>query len=61
MILAGNAESSRHALELLGDPPDAAVIDRPDIWAVPVLEWASLLSLLAWFVCVSAVLLSEAD
>jgi hypothetical membrane protein len=41
--------------------PDAAVIDRPDIWAVPVLEWASLLSLLAWFVCVSAVLLSEAD
>jgi hypothetical protein len=26
-----------------------------------VLEWASLLSLLAWFVCVSAVLLSEAD
>ena len=36
-ILAGNAESSRKALELLGDPPDAAVIDltyvaeeRPD-------------------------------
>ena len=37
VILAGNAESSRKALELLGDPPDAAVIDltyaaeeRPD-------------------------------
>ncbi|MEO8373457.1 MAG: Asd/ArgC dimerization domain-containing protein, partial [Candidatus Solibacter sp.] len=36
-ILAGNPESSRKALELLGDPPDAAVIDltyvaeeRPD-------------------------------
>jgi len=36
-ILAGNAESSRKALELLGDPPDAAIIDltyvaeeRPD-------------------------------
>jgi aspartate-semialdehyde dehydrogenase len=37
VILAGNPESSRHTLELLGDPPDAAVIDltytaeeRPD-------------------------------
>jgi aspartate-semialdehyde dehydrogenase len=37
VILAGSAESSRKALELLGDPPDAAVIDltasaeeRPD-------------------------------
>jgi aspartate-semialdehyde dehydrogenase len=37
VILAGNAESSRQTLELLGDPPDAAVIDltyaaeeRPD-------------------------------
>ena len=37
VILAGNAESSRQALDLLGDPPDAAVIDltyaaeeRPD-------------------------------
>jgi aspartate-semialdehyde dehydrogenase len=27
VILAGSAESSRKALELLGDPPDAAVID----------------------------------
>ena len=37
VILTGSAESSRQALELLGDPPDAAVIDltgsaeeRPD-------------------------------
>ncbi len=37
VILAGNLESSRRALELVGDPPDAAVIDltyaaeeRPD-------------------------------
>src|SRR3954453_11413107 len=37
VILAGSPESSRQALELLGDPPDAAVIDltasaeeRPD-------------------------------
>ena len=37
VILAGSAESSRKALELLGDPPDAAVVDltasaeeRPD-------------------------------
>jgi aspartate-semialdehyde dehydrogenase len=37
VILAGSAESSRLALELLGDPPDAAIIDltasaeeRPD-------------------------------
>ena len=37
VILAGDAESSRQTLELLGDPPDAAVIDltytaeeRPD-------------------------------
>ena len=37
VILAGNAQSSRQALDLLGDPPDAAVIDltysaeeRPD-------------------------------
>lgn len=37
VILAGSADSSRQALELLGDPPDAAIIDltyaaeeRPD-------------------------------
>jgi hypothetical membrane protein len=38
---------------------DARVIDRPDIWAVPIFEWAALLSLLAWFACVSLVLLRE--
>src|SRR4051812_49461221 len=27
VILAGSAESSRQTLELLGDPPDAAVVD----------------------------------
>jgi len=27
VILAGSAESSRKALELLGDPPDAAIVD----------------------------------
>jgi|PersoiStandDraft_1058852.scaffolds.fasta_scaffold09073_4 hypothetical membrane protein len=40
---------------------DARILNRPDIWTVPMLEWASLLSLLAWFVCVSVVLLREAD
>jgi aspartate-semialdehyde dehydrogenase len=46
VILAGSADSSRQALELLGDPPDAAVIDltasaeeRPDArLRAPVLE-----------------------
>jgi len=37
--------------------PDAPIIARPAIWTVPLLEWASLLGLLAWFVCVSTVLL----
>jgi hypothetical membrane protein len=41
--------------------PDAAVANRPDLWAVPTLEWASLLSLLTWFICVSVVLLRKAD
>jgi hypothetical membrane protein len=36
--------------------PDARIVDRGAIWDVPLLEWASLLSLLAWFVCVSLVL-----
>lgn len=40
--------------------PDARILVRPDgIWSVPFLEWASLLSLLAWFVCVSIVLLRQ--
>jgi aspartate-semialdehyde dehydrogenase len=46
VILAGNTESSRQTLELLGDPPDAAVIDltytaeeRPDArLRAPLLE-----------------------
>jgi hypothetical membrane protein len=36
--------------------PDAHIIERSAIWTVPLLEWASLLSLLVWFVCVSLVL-----
>jgi len=40
--------------------PDGPVANRPDgLWSVPFLEWASLLSLLAWFVCVSLALLRE--
>jgi hypothetical membrane protein len=35
---------------------DARILNRPDVWTVPMFEWASLLSLLAWFICVSAVL-----
>ena len=41
---------------------DAAghIVNRPSsFWDVPFLEWAALLSLLAWFVCVSLVLLRE--
>jgi hypothetical protein len=34
-------------------PPDVHIIERPTVWAVPMLEWAALLSLLAWFACVS--------
>jgi hypothetical membrane protein len=29
---------------------------RPDVWAVPLLEWAALLSLLSWFAALSLVL-----
>jgi hypothetical membrane protein len=36
--------------------PDAPIVVRSAIWTVPLLEWASLLSLLLWFVCVSLVL-----
>ena len=39
--------------------PDAHIIGRGAIWTVPLLEWASLLSLLAWFVCVSLVLVRQ--
>lgn len=34
-------------------PPNVHIIERPTVWAVPMLEWAALLSLLAWFACVS--------
>lgn len=40
---------------------DARLVNRLDVWAVPTLEWAALLSLLAWFACVSLVLLRQAD
>jgi hypothetical membrane protein len=36
--------------------PFAPILERPDIWAVPLLEWASLLSLLAWFTALGLVL-----
>jgi len=40
--------------------PDAPMLSRPDaFWIFPFLEWAALLSLQAWFVCVSIGLLRE--
>lgn len=36
--------------------PDAPILARADIWSVPLLEWASLLSLLLWLICVAWVL-----
>ena len=39
--------------------PNAPILARSAVWTVPLLEWASLLSLLAWFMCVSAILLSR--
>jgi hypothetical membrane protein len=40
--------------------PDGPLTNRPNgLWTVAALEWASLLALLAWFVCVSIVLLRE--
>jgi hypothetical membrane protein len=39
--------------------PDAHVLVRSAIWAVPLLEWASLLSLLAWCACVAIVLVRK--
>jgi hypothetical membrane protein len=42
--------------------PDGPILSRPDtFWSVPFLEWAALLSLLAWFVCVSLVLLRQSS
>jgi hypothetical protein len=39
--------------------PDAHIVARGAIWAVPLLEWASLLSLLLWFACVALVLVRQ--
>jgi hypothetical membrane protein len=39
--------------------PDARILTRPEVWSVPALEWAALLSLLFWFVCVGVVLLRQ--
>jgi hypothetical membrane protein len=36
--------------------PNAPILDRPDVWGVTWLEWAALLTMLAWFACVSLVL-----
>jgi hypothetical membrane protein len=33
--------------------PNAHILARPALWKVPLLEWASLLSLLFWFACVA--------
>jgi hypothetical membrane protein len=34
---------------------DGKIVDRPDVWSVPALEWASLLTLLLWLACLAAV------
>jgi hypothetical protein len=39
--------------------PAGRILDRAAFWSIPFLEWASLLSLLGWFVCVSIVLLRD--
>jgi hypothetical protein len=39
--------------------PNAHILVRPDVWTVPLLEWASLLSLLAWFTCLSVSMLRD--
>ena len=36
--------------------PDAHILSRPEVWSVPLLEWASLLSLLLWLACTAVVL-----
>jgi hypothetical membrane protein len=41
--------------------PDAHILSRPDVWNVPALEWASLLSLLFWQACVAVTLLRRGD
>ena len=39
--------------------PNANILERSAIWTVPLLEWASLLSLLLWLVCLSLVLVRQ--
>jgi succinate dehydrogenase hydrophobic anchor subunit len=40
--------------------PDGPIVDRPaGFWSVPFFEWASLVSIIVWLVCVSVVLLRE--
>ena len=40
--------------------PDGPIVGRPaGFWSVPFFEWASLVSIMVWLVCVSVVLLRE--
>lgn len=40
--------------------PDGPIVGRPAVfWSVPFFEWASLVSIMVWLVCVSVVLLRE--
>ena len=40
--------------------PDSPVVGRPaGFWSVPFFEWASLVSIMVWLICVSVVLLRE--
>jgi hypothetical protein len=41
--------------------PDARILDRTNVWTVPLLEWASLLSLLLWLACVALALLRRSS
>ena len=41
----------------VGTDAAARIVNRPEFWSIPFLEWASLLGLLGWFLCVSLVLL----
>jgi hypothetical protein len=37
--------------------PNAKLLSRSDVWTVPLLEWAALLSLLGWIACIAMALL----
>jgi len=39
--------------------PDAHIVTRPDVWQFPLLEWASLLSLMLWLTCLAFVLVAR--